>query len=184
MGLAGVGSVARTAGNILPYIKKPAMPLYYQYIIFLRLSQTPEDMASESYPKIYLYKRMVDAKLFVDRCFMDNIDIDAVAAEACISKFHFIRLFRQMYGTTPHKYLTFLRMARAKELLQNGASISDTCYLLGFTSLSSFNKLFRQHLKVNPSVYSMQAKNRKNSIAATPLKHIPQSYVLYMGWDK
>jgi AraC-like DNA-binding protein len=121
---------------------------------------------------------MLDAKLFIEANYLESIDIDMIASEACVSKFHFIRLFRQMYGITPHKFLSHLRIERAKELLEEGATISKTCYLLGFTSLSSFNKLFRQYLDVSPSFYQQQLALRRSM----PLTYIPHSYVLYMGW--
>jgi AraC-like DNA-binding protein len=120
---------------------------------------------SQDYPKMYLYKRMVDAKLFIDGHYLDSINIDTIANRARLSKFHFIRLFKQLYGITPHKYITKLRMETAKEFLQKGLSISNTCYRLGFTSLSSFNKLFRQYQKINPSAYSRQIKDSNCKIA-------------------
>jgi AraC-like DNA-binding protein len=141
-------------------------------------------MSRNEDPKIYLYKRIVDAKLYMDRHYLNEIDIARIAAEACFSKFHFLRLFKQMYGITPHKYLTKLKIEKARELLENGATISDTCQSLGFSSMSSFNKLFRQHLKINPSSYSSNARTFNKTLAASPLEHIPPSFVLYMGWNK
>jgi AraC-like DNA-binding protein len=141
-------------------------------------------MSKEDFPKIYLYKRIVDAKLYIDRYYLNEICIASIASEACLSKFHFLRLFKQMYGITPHKYVTRLRIEKAKSLLEGGASISETCHSLGFKSLSSFNKLFRQHLKDNPSAYSITARALIKKMADTPLNCIPQCFVMYMGWDK
>jgi AraC-like DNA-binding protein len=141
-------------------------------------------MPKETYPRIYLYKRIVEAKLFMDRHFLDNVDVNRVANEACLSKFHFLRLFKQTYGITPYQYMTALKIERARELLQDGLTISDTCYSLGFESLSSFNKLFKRHLKVNPSVYSLRVKDRSKCIALAPLQYVPQCYIEYMHWDK
>ncbi len=53
---------------------------------------------AENYPKIYLYKRVVQAKLFIDNRFGDDIDLNNIADEAYLSKFHFIRLFKIIYG--------------------------------------------------------------------------------------
>src|SRR5215218_2295164 len=110
----------------------------------------------ENYPKIYLYKRIVQAKLFIDSHFSDSLDLNNIANEACFSKFHFIRLFKAIYGKTPHQYLTYVRIENAKLLLQRGVSITETCFSVGFQSSSSFTALFRQNTKLSPSVYQQQ----------------------------
>ena len=69
------------------------------------------------YPKIYLYKRIVQAKLFIDANFSERIDLGNIADEAYFSKFHFIRLFKISYGYTPHQYLTRVRIENAKLFL-------------------------------------------------------------------
>src|SRR5471030_3477303 len=93
------------------------------------------------YPKVYLYRRVVQAKLFIDGHFADNIDLDNIANEASFSKFHFIRIFNLVYKMTPYQYLTHVRIEQAKMLLKNGDSIADTCYSVGFESVSSFSGL-------------------------------------------
>ena len=60
----------------------------------------------ENYPKMYLYRCIVQAKLFIDNNYADRIDLSQIADEAFFSRFHFRRLFKQAYGKTPHHYLT------------------------------------------------------------------------------
>jgi AraC-like DNA-binding protein len=73
-------------------------------------------MTTELYPRVYLYRRIVQAKLFIDSKYADKIDLDNISDEACFSKFHFIRLFNSIYGKTPHQYLTFVRIEKAQQL--------------------------------------------------------------------
>src|SRR5579871_3645265 len=87
--------------------------------------------------KEYLRKRIVDAKLFIDQHFSENISIEAMAEKACFSKFHFIRLFTKSYGMTPHQYLTDLRIGKAKQLLRKGCTVSAALAATGFASMSS-----------------------------------------------
>ena len=141
-------------------------------------------MSKEIYTKIYLYRRIVEAKLFIDNHCLESIDMTTIANKAYFSKFHFLRLFKQVYGITPHRYLTMLRIEKAKELLQNNISITDTCYRIGFASTSSFTKLFKRYMKISPLKYSVRAKRLKESIAKSPLDHVPSSYVEYLGWNK
>jgi AraC-like DNA-binding protein len=66
------------------------------------------------YPKVYLYRRIVQAKLFIDASYMHSIDLDNISEEASFSKFHFTRLFRQVYGRTPHQYLVHVALKKQK----------------------------------------------------------------------
>ena len=81
----------------------------------------------DPYPKIYLYRRLVQAKLFIDDHYAEAIDIDNMADEATFSKFHFIRLFKTTYGKSPHQYLTSVRIENAKLLLQTDITVTETC---------------------------------------------------------
>jgi AraC-like DNA-binding protein len=141
-------------------------------------------MSKEKRINVYLYRRIVDSKLFIDNNYLDNIDIGNIAGEACFSKFHFLRLFKQTYNMTPHQYLTSLRIEKAKELLRNNLSATETCYAVGFESLSSFHKLFKRHVKLAPSAYAARSRDLRTNILARPLNFVPMCFIEYMGWDK
>jgi AraC-like DNA-binding protein len=136
----------------------------------------------ENYPKIYLYKRIVQAKIFMDTHFNDHIDLNNIADEACFSKFHFIRLFKTIYGKAPHQYLTSVRIENAKQLLQKGISVSETCFTIGFDSISSFTGLFKRYTKYSPSAYQQNFKIRQEQIKKAPLKFIPNCFAEKKGW--
>src|SRR5699024_293335 len=89
-------------------------------------------MTTEQYPKIYLYRRIVQAKLYIDKFYFEKIDLDNISDEAYFSKFHFIRLFKSIYGKTPHQYLTTVRIEKAQQHLQLNKSVKDVCFLVGF----------------------------------------------------
>ena len=138
----------------------------------------------EQYPKIYLYRRIVQAKLFIDEQYGANIDLDNISNEAFFSKFHFIRLFKTIYNKTPHKYLTFVRIENAKELLKKNNSVAEVCYAVGFDSISSFTGLFKRMVGITPAIYQQQQAKRKADIARSPLKYIPNCYAENKGWTK
>lgn len=108
-------------------------------------------MQHDPYPKVYLYRRIVQAKLFIDNNFANKIDLDNISDEEYFSKFHFIRLFKSIYGSTPHQYLRSVRVEKAKELLKSVDSVTDVCYSVGFESISSFSSLFSKTFGVSPS---------------------------------
>lgn len=108
------------------------------------------------YPKAYLFKRIQDAKIFIDRNYCDPLDLNLVAQKVYLSKYHFLRLFKEAYGTSPHQYLISRRIAYAKKLLREGESVSHTCHQIGFESVSSFSCLFKKHVGISPSHYQKQ----------------------------
>ena len=141
-------------------------------------------MPDEKLPKIYLYRRIVLAKLFVDDHFSEDIDLNDIAGEAFFSKFHFIRLFKRAYGKTPHQYLTYIRIEKAKLFLENEITIRDVCFSVGFDSESSFTHLFKRLTKLTPIAYQRQQISRKMEIRKTPLKFIPSCFADQYGWTK
>src|SRR5258708_27542538 len=118
-------------------------------------------MTDEQYPKIYFYRRLVQAKLFIDTHYADKIDLDNIADEAYFSKFHFIREFKNIYRKTPHQYLIFVRIEKAMELLKAEMPVSEVCYSVGFESLSSFSRLFKRVAGVTPSGYLVRHQKIK-----------------------
>jgi AraC-like DNA-binding protein len=141
-------------------------------------------MAEEEYPKVYLYKRLVQAKLFIDSHFAEMLDLDNISDEAYFSKFHFIRIFRKIYGKTPHQYLTTVRIENAMQLLRLNMSVTETCFAVGFESMSSFSGLFKRLVGVSPSSYLMQQQLIKAHIAKAPLDFIPGCFAENRGWKK
>ncbi|MBK6267082.1 helix-turn-helix transcriptional regulator [Marivirga sp. S37H4] len=139
-------------------------------------------MVTEQYPKVYLYRRIVQAKLFIDKNYADKIDLSNISDEAYFSKFHFIRLFKSIYGKTPHQYLKYVRIEKAKELLNNEASVTEVCYSVGFDSVSSFSGLFSKIVGISPSMYLAQKKQTKEKITKNPLSFVPGCYAYQHGW--
>lgn len=143
-----------------------------------------ETMNEEFYPKVYLYRRIVQAKLFIDTNYADNIDLNNIVDEAYYSKFHFIRQFKKIYCKTPHQYLTLVRIEKSMQLLRTDFPVSEACYSVGFQSLSSFSGLFKQIVGITPSAYLAQQQEIKAQILKTPLKFVPGCFSDKNGWSK
>ena len=101
-----------------------------------------------------LNRRMLRARDAMDRTYAQDLDIPALASVACVSEAHFIRTFRETFGETPHRYLQRRRVERAMFLLrETQRSITDICLDVGFTSLGTFSRTFREIVGQNPTVY-------------------------------
>jgi AraC-like DNA-binding protein len=133
--------------------------------------------ADDSYPKQYLYRRVVRAKLFIDAHFSAAIDLNNIADEACFSKFHFTRLFKKIYGKTPHQYLTDVRINAGKELLAANEPVASVCFSVGFDSISSFTGLFHRRVGVTPAAFQRDSLLRKHETSVRPLKFVPNCFV-------
>jgi AraC-like DNA-binding protein len=131
------------------------------------------------YSKQYLYKRIVLAKAFIDANYQTNINLTQIISEAHFSKFHFIRLFKSVYGLSPHQYLMQKRVRQAKmELKENDNSILDVCFNVGFQSHSSFTHLFKRQTNKTPLQYRYQAKANKIKGQKEPISLVPGCYAL------
>ena len=101
---------------------------------------------------------MLRARDAMDRTYARPLDIQALAAVASVSKAHFIRTFRATFGETPHRYLQRRRVERAMFLLRESErSITDVCLDVGFASLGTFSRTFREIVGVNPTEYRATA---------------------------
>lgn len=89
----------------------------------------------------------------MDREYARPLDVPAVARAALMSPAHFSRKFRAAYGETPYSYLMTRRIERAKALLRQGLSVTDTCFAVGCTSLGSFSSRFTEVVGETPSQY-------------------------------
>jgi AraC family transcriptional regulator len=109
--------------------------------------------------RVELYKRLSRAMDIIRSGFCGDISLDQLAAEACLSKYHFLRLFRLAYGLSPYQYIQQLRIEKARALLADSViAINDLADQLGFDNSQSFSRLFYQRMGVYPTQYRLQAK--------------------------
>jgi AraC-like DNA-binding protein len=101
-----------------------------------------------------LNRRLLRARDAMDRAYAEPLDIRAVAAVAHLSEAHFIRSFRAAFGETPHRHLQRRRVERSMFLLrETDRSVTDICLDVGFTSLGTFSRMFREIVGETPSAY-------------------------------
>lgn len=97
---------------------------------------------------------MLRARDAMDRSYAQPLDIAALARIAIVSEAHFIRTFRATFGETPHRYLQRRRVERAMFLLrESDRSVTDVCFSVGFNSLGTFSRTFKDVVGRSPSDY-------------------------------
>jgi AraC-like DNA-binding protein len=126
-------------------------------------------------PPDALIPHLREARNLVDRQYAEPLDLDALAAAAGVSKYHFLRCFTATYGVTPARYLTERRIERAQDLLRaTNLTVTEICHLVGYSSLGSFSAKFTDLVGESPSAF--QAR-----YAATGAPHIPGCFVFMWG---
>lgn len=89
---------------------------------------------------------------FIERHYGHAITLDDIAAAACLSPYHFSRLFRRKTGLTPHQYLVRTRVEAARRLIadRSRASLSDIATSVGFYDQSHLTRHFRRQFGTTP----------------------------------
>ena len=116
-------------------------------------------MKDDSLPDHH-YAYIRQSKAFMEKYYGEKIELEKIAAAAFMSRFHYIRIFQQVYGRTPRQYLKDLRIEKAKELLKKGNPVSQTCFDVGYSSIQTFSRIFKQGTGYSPGAY--QKLNNSN----------------------
>ena len=101
-----------------------------------------------------LWRRVNRARDYLHAHLSGPVPLFEVAAAACLSPFHLLRVFRSAFGQTPHQYLNHCRLERAKFLLEKTAiPVTGICLECGFSSLGSFSALFQKQCGISPRAW-------------------------------
>ena len=103
---------------------------------------------------------VIATRNFIDNHFEKALNLDFLSYLSITSKYHLLRLFKRYYGFTPKQYLIDKRIAKSKEQLKGGMSVTETCFAVGFESLGSFSTLFKAKTGKSPSEYQKEQLSR------------------------
>lgn len=99
-------------------------------------------------------RRMLRARDAMDRDFAEPLDLPALARIAYVSEAHFSRTFKETFDETPHRYLQRRRIERAMwDLRASAKPITEIAMAVGFASLGTFGRTFRDIVDASPSDY-------------------------------
>jgi transcriptional regulator GlxA family with amidase domain len=118
-------------------------------------------------------RRLLRARDAMDRAYAEPLDVPTLARIAQVSEAHFIRTFRATFGETPNRYLQRRRVERAMFLLRcTDRSVTEVCMDVGFSSLGTFSRVFRDVVGEPPSAYRRRG----------PLPPVPTCFA--MAWAR
>src|SRR4030095_14040156 len=111
-----------------------------------------------------------------------RLSIRAVAKEAGMSPYHFIRLFKAVFGETPKQCQLQARLEKAKHLLLvTDSSVTDVCMEAGFSSLGTFSYVFARRVGVDPTIDRQKCGAMISNPDEIPIELIPGCFSLMGG---
>ena len=101
-----------------------------------------------------LFRRLTLAKDFMLSNYSQDISLEDISRQSCLSPTHLFRTFKQLYQYSPHQYLIQIRLDNARHMLKNtDYTLNEIVNLVGFTCPSTFNKLFKNKFQFTPGTY-------------------------------
>jgi len=104
------------------------------------------------------FRRLCRARDLLANEYQSRVLLTQAAREACLSEFHFHRLFRAHFGETPHDFLTRRRMDRARQMLASERTVTEVCFEVGYASLGSFSSKFRSQFGRSPAAFQRDVR--------------------------
>ncbi len=106
--------------------------------------------------------RLLRTRNHMDRRYTEPLDVEQLAALAYMSRAHFIREFKRVFGETPYRYLQRRRVERAMFLLRHhDLSVTEICMAVGFSSLGTFSRTFSEIVGNSPSAYRKRVADER-----------------------
>lgn len=110
------------------------------------------------------YNRLLSAKEEIDKHYGNELSIVHLAKIACLSQFHFLRLFKRVFNVTPHQYLIHKRLEEACRMLQEtDLQVGEISQKVGFESHGSFTTLFKRVYGIPPAQYRFKPQTPNSS---------------------
>lgn len=147
-----------TFGTLITMIKVNKHDLF-MLSTFLRsvgilvLTKSSSPPADSNIPPL-IYKSLVYIE---ENMYQNDLTLDKVASNIYISRCHFSRIFKSHLGQGFKEYVINKRIQKAKIMLQEGNSVTEVCYSVGYGDLTHFGRIFKKIVGINPSLYRKKA---------------------------
>ena len=126
--------------------------------------------------------RLCDARTLLRDTSEDRRSIPQIARAAGMSVFHFIRLYKTVFGETPKQCQLSARLEHAKHLLMTtDIPVTDISMDAGFASLGTFSYVFARRIGMAPTAYREKVRPLVRVPGATPSELIPGCFMLMCG---
>ncbi|WND02952.1 AraC family transcriptional regulator [Temperatibacter marinus] len=149
-GVVRKGAILDITRNLLGDLEHGLSVLEFEGFVY-ELAQALEkqgDKSSQKHtPNIQALKIIKD---YLETHFLEELTLDHIAQVAGYSKWHLVRDFKTLFGSSPYQYIVYLRLCLSKELLLKGQKLVDTALDCKFSDQSHFTKKFKQRFGLTP----------------------------------
>ncbi|WNR42662.1 AraC family transcriptional regulator [Paenibacillus roseipurpureus] len=121
------------------------------------LVQRAFDTNKEKELGIGLHARLTPILAYLNQHLAEDLSLEKLEMTFFISRYHLSRLFKKHTGSTIHEYIVYKRIALAKQLLKDGANVTEACMGSGFNDYTGFLRMFKKKVGVLPKQYAKQA---------------------------
>lgn len=111
--------------------------------------------------KIYSNSYITESIKYINNNIKKRLTIDEICKYICLSKFYFLRIFKQEVGVTPYRYILYCKIEAVKNDLYNEDDINNLVSKYEFYDLSHLNKNFKKIYGITPLEYKELCKNKK-----------------------
>jgi AraC family transcriptional regulator len=138
-------------------IKETALLALFEHILLKEQSQArliQSIKSSKKSTKEELVKRLYLAVDYIYAFYNQPINLDELAQISCLSKYHFLRSFKQVFGLAPYQFIQQIRFRQAIHLLENSrATLQEIADTIGLENASSLSRMFFRTSGAYPSAY-------------------------------
>ncbi len=128
--------------------------LEYESNMVLLISYLIKNYASSTIKEQPKSSTIKEAIEYIHQNFNENISLEKLAKVSKLSKYHFLKCFKEKTGLTPHRYIINLRLEFAVSLIKQNLPLSQIAYRCGFSDQSHFIKTFKKVYGLTPSLLS------------------------------
>jgi len=128
------------------------------------------------------FARLCRSRDFLAASLDQPVRLTDAAGEACLSPYHYHRMFARAFGETPHDFVQRLRIDRARQLLaRDNMPVTEVCLSVGYESLGSFGTLFRSQVGCSPGEYRRSIRRIFPVPSMAIYRFVPSCYLVNHG---
>lgn len=125
-------------------------------------------------------QKLVAGRDYIADNYLVPFNLSHAANHSNMSPYHFLRVFKNVYGETPNEFLIRLRIEKAKRMLiTENLSVSEVCERVGYASLGSFSSLFLKQVGMPPTLYRRKLWALSADPFRFPSQVIPACYAFH-----